>query len=149
MDGWMQQQQQHTNILGIFRWRAIIAHCPLWEPGAVHFRVLSYPPAGAATNNVAQECSNLILQSLSLVLDHLCSDAGTLFPRPAREWLMFHCGNCWIKFNFTCVSLWKVWERWLSCYLQVCTVCDVRGGGWQKYIFQGSNIVWSSSFFCA
>lgn len=78
MDGW----KQHTNTLGIFTWRAIIAHCPLREPGAVHFRVPLCPPAGAATNNVAQECSNLILQSRSLVLDHLCRDAGTLFPRP-------------------------------------------------------------------
>lgn len=43
-----------------------------------------YPRAGAARNNVAEECSNLILQSLGLVLDRLCSDAGTLFPGPAR-----------------------------------------------------------------
>lgn len=35
MDGWM----RHTNTLGIFTWRVIIAHCPRWEPGAVHFRV--------------------------------------------------------------------------------------------------------------
>lgn len=144
MNGWMRP----INTLGIFTWRVISAHCPLWEAGAVHFRVLLYPPAGAARNNVAQECSNLIPQSLRLVLDHLRSDAGTLFPRPARQWLKFHCRNCWIKFNLTCVSLWKVWERWLSYYLWECTVCDVRDGGWQKYIFHRSNIVLSRCICC-
>lgn len=35
----MSEWMGHTNTLGIFTWRVIIAHCPLWEQGAVHFGV--------------------------------------------------------------------------------------------------------------